>query len=119
MLAVGNTAPYFDAINSWVVGAGGPFGAVANSAAFATTDLFLNPITCQVGECIFSFTNSGGGGAPAEWYLDYLPANPGDAAPIAFGNYTIEMAAIPLPAAGQILLIGLIGLASARMRRKG
>ncbi|MBT8409577.1 MAG: hypothetical protein KJN93_08130 [Alphaproteobacteria bacterium] len=105
----GAEAPVYDAGNGWVTGAGGPFGGIANSLAFNTADLFANPITCGIGECVFSMTSSGGGGAPAEWYLDYLPANPADAAPIDFGFYDVQLAPVPLPATALLLLAALGG----------
>lgn len=106
-LLAGAQAPVYDAGNGWVTGAGSPFGGIANTLAFDTLDLFSNPITCGVGECVFSMTSSGGGGAPAEWYLDYLPASPADAAPIDFGFYDVQLAPVPLPATGLLLFAAL------------
>ena len=72
-LGAGPAAPVYDAVNNWVVGAGITFSEITNSVAFNTVDLFTNPITCGIGECRLSLIDSGGGGAPAEWYLDHLP----------------------------------------------
>ncbi|MGI9388640.1 MAG: VPLPA-CTERM sorting domain-containing protein [Boseongicola sp.] len=116
-LGVGTMAPTYDAGNSWIVGTGSSFGSFANSIAFATTDLFTNPITCQIGECILSFTNSGGGGVPPEWYLDYIPPVIANAAPIDFGYYEIKTNEIPLPAAAY-LLIGALGALITLRRRQ-
>ena len=106
-LGTGNVAPTYDATNNWVTGPVGGFGAVLNSTVFDTEDVNDNPITCNIGECVFSMTSSGGGGVPAEWYLDYFPGGGGGAA-IATGHY--EIAPIPLPAAGLLLAGGLVAL---------
>lgn len=116
VLDLGAQAPVYDAVNNWIVGTGSSFGSVTNSVAFNTTDFLSNPITCQIGECVFSFTNSGGGGVPAEWYLDYIPGNPANAAPIDLGYYDIVIAPVPLPATALLLVGALAGLV--RMRRR-
>ena len=87
-LAAGNSAPTYDATNNWVRGAGGRFGGVINSIAFDTTEIGSgDPITCDIGKCVFSMTSSSGGGVPAEWYLDY--SIPVAAAPRSPGHYEI------------------------------
>jgi len=114
-LGTGSEAPLYDAANNWVTGTPGGFGGFYNSVAFNTFDFLNNPLSCGVGECVFSLTSSSGSPVPAEWHVDYLP-NGG--APIALGNYTVETAAIPLPASVLLLLSGLGALGLRRSARK-
>jgi hypothetical protein len=115
VLGVGGLAPNFDAVDLDVDGSGAPFGAVFNSAAFATTDIAANPILCGIGECAFSFDGRSGP-VPGQWYLDYVPGGGGGAA-LAFGYYQVAAAAVPLPASG-LLLLGGVGLMAASARRR-
>lgn len=111
--------PNYDAIDSVIRGVASSFGYFANSVAYNTVDVNSNAVTCGVFECILSFTDSAGGGVPAEWYLDYVPFI-GAAAAIDFGFYEIaEVAPVPLPAGGLLLLTGLgAGALLARKRRQ-
>jgi hypothetical protein len=116
VLALGSMAPVYDAVNNWITGAASPFGAVSNSVAFMTTDISDNDITCGIGECFFSLTDSSGGGAPAEWYLDYVP---GVGTPAAIDAGFYEIAPIPLPASALLLagaLAAVAGVAAGRRR---
>lgn len=116
VLGAGGLAPIFDAIGFDVVGSGGPFGAVLNSVAFATTDIAANPILCGIGECAFSFFGSFGP-TPGEWHVDYVPGGVGVAA-LAFGHYQVAPSAVPLPASGLLLLGAAAALALSTRRRR-
>jgi hypothetical protein len=115
VLGAGGLAPVFDAVALDVDGSAAPFGAIFNSAAFATTDIAANPILCGIGECAFSFDGRVGP-VPGQWYLDYVPGGNGGAA-LAFGYYQIAAAAVPLPASG-LLLLGAVGMMAASARRR-
>jgi hypothetical protein len=115
VLGAGGLAPIFDAVALDVDGSGAAFGAVFNSAAFATTDIAANPILCGIGECVFSFDGRSGP-VPGQWYVDYIPGGNGGAA-LAFGYYQIAAAAVPLPASG-LLLLGAIGVMATSARRR-
>jgi hypothetical protein len=113
VLGTGSSAPVYDALNNWITGNGDPFGAIFNSAPYMTVDIGDNPISCGAGECVFSLTDSSGGGVPPEWYLDYVPVM-GTPAAIDFGNYEIKP--IPLPASALLLAGALAGLPALRRR---
>ena len=107
----GTGAPEYNAATNFVTAAGGGgFGSVYNSVAFDTTDFESNPITCGIGECVFSMTD--GVGTPGEWYLDYFASDGGAA--LDLGHY--EIAPIPLPATGLLLAGALAGVLGLRRR---
>lgn len=117
VLGLGSMAPVFDAVEMDVDGNGGVFGTLFNSVAFLTTDIAANPVSCGIGECVFSFEGSSGP-VPGQWYVDYIGV--GGAAALAFGHYDVAAstpAPVPLPMTA-VLLIGAGALLFA-MRRAG
>lgn len=108
--------PAYDPVDNVIRGIAAAFGRFSNSVAYNTFDIASNPVVCGIGQCILSFTDSADpGNVPAEWYLDYIPGNPADAAALDFGYY--QIAPVPLPA-GAVLLLSALGLGYAGLRRR-
>lgn len=113
VLGTGGGAPIYDPVANDVDGA--PFGVVLNSVAFATTDLFSNPLLCGAGECAFQF-EAALPPVPGTYFVDSIV---GGGTAIALGAYEVVPAPIPLPAGAALLggaaaLLALLGRRRAR-----
>jgi hypothetical protein len=103
VLAPGGSAPVYDAADNDLTGAGGAPGWAGNSIAAGL---------CGAGECafsvspIFDFATP----IPGEWHADRVFVPPADQISLDLGHYEITMSAVPLPAAGLLLMTSLAGL---------
>ena len=89
-----------------------------NAAAYATTDVNDDPVTCEVGDCVFEFDGIFDPELPGEWAIRYVPpGDPASSVNITGGYY--EIAAVPLPLIAPALAFALGSLALLRRRRSG
>ena len=111
VLAPGGSAPFYDAADNDLTGAGGAPGWASNSAAAGP---------CGAGECafsvypIFDFATP----IPGEWHADRVFVPPADQISLDLGQYEITISAVPLPAAGLMLISALGGLGALAQRRQ-
>ncbi len=119
VLGTGALAPTYNAADNSLAGPGGfGFGAVFNAAAYATTDVNGDPVTCEVGDCVFEFDGIFDPEIPGEWAIQYVPpGDPASSVNITGGYY--EIAAVPLPFTAPALAFALGSLALLRRRRSG
>lgn len=111
VLGAGPQAPVYDAAANDLGSAAGQ--VVFNSNTFPATTADDEAVTCDPGDCpleIFDAFDD----VPGEWAVQFLPSDdPAAAANLSTGFY--EVAPIPLPAAG-LLLLGALGALAVRGR---
>ena len=119
VLGTGGLAPSYNAAENSLAGPGGVgFGAIFNAAAYDTTDVNGDPVTCGVGDCVFEFDGIFDPEIPGEWAVQYVPAGDPESSVNITGGY-YEIAAVPLPLTAPALAFAMGSLVLLRRRRSG